>query len=164
MHEQSQNPDSNPLDDLANDLSDTFGDAPVEMNETVAGDVKGGQIWMKQSAARSVRASALHLEESAAGFVRAGVIDAHESSIGVALAQEMKLDQTHPPLVVAGRVQAQNIQTVVLLAGRVEGNVKAVFTPLTALAAGAGFALAFAAIKGIVTTVVRSSQAKRARH
>lgn len=54
MHEQSQNPDSNPLDDLANDLSDTFGDAPVEMNETVAGDVKGGQIWMKQSAARSV--------------------------------------------------------------------------------------------------------------
>ena len=81
----------------------------------------------------------------------------------MALAQEMKLDQTHPPLVVAGRVQAQNIQTVVLLAGRVEGNVKAVFTPMTALAAGAGFALAFAAIKGIVTTVVRSSQAKRAR-
>jgi hypothetical protein len=110
-----------------------------------------------------VHASALHLEESAAGFVRAGVIDAHESSIGVAVAQEMKLDQTHPPIVMAGRIQAPNVQTVVLLAGRVEGNVKAVFTPMTALAAGAGFALVFAAIKGIAATVMRSSQAKRAR-
>ena len=165
MSEQSQNPDGNPLDDFADELSGAWKGAPVEMNETTTTRVEGGQVWMKQSAARSVQASALRLEESAAGFVQAGVVDAHESAIGVAIAREMKLDQVNTPLLIAQQVEAKELQTVVLLAGHVHGNVKAILTPLTALAAGAGFAITLFAFKSLLTNVARlSEQRKKTKH
>lgn len=165
MSEQPQQPDGNPLDDLADELSGAWKGAPVEMNETTTTRVEGGQVWMKQSAARSVQASALRLEESAAGFVRAGVVDAHESGIGVAVAREMKLEQVNTPLLIAQQVEAKEVQTVVLIAGQVQGNVKTLFTPLTALVAGAGFAMSLFAFKTLATNIVRlSAQRKKTKH
>jgi hypothetical protein len=163
MNEQPQNPDGNPLDDFADEFSSAWKGAPVEMNETSATHVQGGQVWMKQSAARSVQASALRLEESAAGFVQAGQVDAHESAIGLAVAREMKLDQVNTPLLVAQKVEAKELQTVVLIAGQVRGQVKAVFTPLTALAAGAGFALTYLAAKSLMANLVQLSVQRQAK-
>jgi len=165
MNEQPHNPDGNPLDEFANEFSNAWKGEPVEMNETAATHVEGGQVWMKQSAARSVQASALRLEGSAAGFVRAGMVDAHESAIGIAVAREMKLDQVSTPLLVAQQVEAKELQTVVLLAGQVRGQVKAVLTPLTALAVGAGFALTYLAAKGVFTNFVQlSAQRQTKKH
>jgi hypothetical protein len=157
MSEQPYNPESNPLDDFADALSGEWKGAPVEMNETTATRVEGGQVWMKQSAARSVQASALRLEESAAAFVQAGVVEAHESALGVAVAREMKLEKVNSPLLVAQRVEAKELQTAVLIAGQVQGNVKTLLTPLTALAAGAGFAITLLAFRSLVTNVIRLS-------
>jgi len=163
MGEQSPRAEGNPLDDLADEISEVQQESPVELNETMANNVTGGQVTLKQSAARSVRASAAHLQASAAGFVRAGVVDAHESGFGIAIAREMKLEGVNAPLLIAGGIKARKLQTVILLAGRVEGSVKTVLTPLTAMAAGAGFALTLLAIKTVATALVRLSGA-RSKH
>lgn len=165
MSEESHNPENNPLDEFADAFSNVQKGAPVEMNETTATRVEGGQVWMKQSAARSVQASALRLEESAVGFAQAGTVDAHESSIGIAVGREMKLDHVNTPLLIAQQVEAKELQTVVLIAGQVRGNIKTIFTPLTALAAGAGFALTLMAVKGLFTNFVRlSAQRQTKKH
>ncbi len=163
MTEQPQSPDGNPLDDFADEFSGAWKGAPVEMNEAATTRVEGGQVWMKQSAARSVQASALHLEESAAGAVQASVVDARKSSIGIAIAREMKLEHVNTPFVVAMTVEAKELQTVALIAGRVQGNVKTVFTPLTALAAGAGFAMTLLAFKSLVANIVRLSAQRQTK-
>lgn len=155
MSEQPNNPDSNPLDDLADELSGSWKGAPVEMNEAAATHVEGGQVWMKQSAARSVQASALRMEESAAAFAQAGVVEAHESALGAAIAREMKLEKVNTPLLIAQRVEAKELQTVALIAGQVQGNVKTLLTPLTALAAGAGFAITLLAFRSLATNMGR---------
>ena len=67
----------------------------------------------------------------------------------------MKLDHVRTPLLVAQRVEAKDLQTVVLIAGHVQGDVKTLFTPLTALAAGAGFAVTLFTFKSLVTNVAR---------
>ncbi|CAN5681521.1 hypothetical protein BH10CHL1_BH10CHL1_36040 [soil metagenome] len=163
MTEQPHNPDGNPLDDFADEFSGGWKGAPVEMNESATTRVEGGQVWMKQSAARSVQASALHLEESAAGVIQAGVVDARKSNIGVVIAREVKLERVNTPLLVAATVEAKELQTIALIAGRVQGNVKTVFTPLTALAAGAGFALTLLAFKNLVANIVRLSAQRQAK-
>lgn len=142
MNDRPDNQSENPLEDYAAEMSEALDGAPVELNETSAGHVEGGQVWMKNSAARSVQASALHLEESAAAFVSADSVDAHDSAIAVAVTKEAKLADLTNSIMVAQHVEAQNMRTFALFAGRVDGEVKTVLTPVTALAAGAGFAVA----------------------
>ena len=152
MKNQPDNGQSeNPLEDYAAEMSEALDGAPVELNETSAKHVEGGQVWMKNSAARSVEARALHLEESAAAFVNASSVDAHNGAIAVAVSQESKLVDVTSSVLVAQHVEAQDVHTIALIAGRVDGEVKAFFTPMTALAAGAGFAFALLFIRQVLS-------------
>ncbi len=141
----------NPLEDYAAEMSEALDGAPVELNETSAKHVEGGQVWMKNSAARSVQARALHLEESAAAFVNATSVDAHNGAIAVAVSQESKLVDVANSILVARHVETQNGRAAVLIAGRVDGEVKTLFTPMTALAAGAGFALTLLFVRQVLS-------------
>jgi len=151
MNDRPDNQSENPLEDYAAEMSEALDSNPVELNETSAGHVEGGQVWMKNSAARSVQASALHLEESAAAFVSAGSVDAHDSAIGVAVSKEASLVDLNNSIMVAQHVEAQNVRTFALLAGRVDGEVRTVFTPATALAAGAGFAVSLWLVRQLLS-------------
>jgi hypothetical protein len=93
-----------------------------------------------------VQASALQMAESAAAFVRTGSLDAAESALGVVIAREATVKETTVPLLVAGQVKADQVRAVAVMAGRIDGTVKAVFTPVTAVLAGASFALTLFAL------------------
>ncbi|MCB0045707.1 MAG: hypothetical protein H6642_17205 [Caldilineaceae bacterium] len=141
MANESQNQDGNPLENFAAAASQELGEQPISLSETMVEHVAGGQVSLHQSGVRSLQASALRLEESGAGFVRAGTIDVHNSGIGVAVARRMTLQEANSSVVVAQEVQATDVRTLALFAARVSGNISTVFTPVTALLAGAGFGL-----------------------
>ena len=56
MHEQNRQPGENPLEDLADELSQALGETPKEIDSESAQHVQAGQVWMRNSAARSVSA------------------------------------------------------------------------------------------------------------
>ncbi len=60
----------------------------------------------------------------------------------MAFGRQVHLEKSVTPLVVAGRLQATEVRTVLLVAGKVQGNVQAVFTIWSALAAGFGLGAA----------------------
>ena len=142
MTNQSQSHEENPLESFAAEMSEGLGGTPVELNETTVDNVEGGQIWMRQSAARTVQASALHMEESGAGLVRAGSVDVRNSGIGVVVANQLKVEESNGSFILAREVEARDVRAFAVFTSRVQGDVSAVFTPVTALAAGAGFAAA----------------------
>jgi hypothetical protein len=67
-------------------------------------------------------------------------VDASNSAIGLAVTKQLSLRNTTSSVLVAQEVEADSLRSVVILTPKVNGNVKTVFTPVTALAAGAGFA------------------------
>ena len=140
----SERPDSqseNPLEDLAAALSEGLGNKPVEFQSASTDEVRGGQVRMTQSAARTVSASALHMDESAAAVVRTGSLDAHDSNVAVAIARQATLSHVNSSLIVAQRVDAKDVRAVFVVGGGIRGDVRSVFTPLSAAALGAGFAI-----------------------
>jgi hypothetical protein len=143
MNKRSRDSDENPLNHLADELSSGLQGKPIELTETNSDRVEGGQVWMKQSAARTVQASAVHLENSAAGLVRTGSLDAVDSMVGPVMTHEARLQDVATPLLVGRNITAKEVRAVGIFAGNIQGDVKTIFTPVTALLAGAGFALTF---------------------
>jgi hypothetical protein len=73
----------------------------------------------------------------------------------------MTLKEANTALLFAGHVQAKESRAFALIAGHLEGNVKAVFTPLTALAAGAGFGLALSLAKHLLARLLPPKSRKQ---
>jgi hypothetical protein len=67
------------------------------------------------------------------------------------------LKKSVTPLVVAGKVKANEVRTVLLAAGKVQGNVKAVFTIWSALAAGIGLGAALIGLGSLLSRHVPAS-------
>jgi hypothetical protein len=153
MTNQSFDEDRNPLEDFAAEMSEGLESTPVTITETSVNAVKGGQVTLHQSTARSVEASALHLDESGAVFARAGTIDVDHGAIGVALANQLSLQDTTASVAAARELKADSLRTVIILTTRVDGDVKTVFTPVTALAAGFGFAAGLWAMRRLATVL-----------
>lgn len=150
MSERPNQADENPLQSIADKLSQGLSNQPVEMNEEQTNQVAGGQVFMRSSVARTVQASALHMEESAAGMVRTGSLDARDSVLGPVVARDAMLNDVTTPVVAAASVRAQQVRTFMLIGGKVEGAVTTVLTPLTALLSGAGFALTLLGLAQLV--------------
>jgi hypothetical protein len=91
-------------------------------------------------------------------MVSAGSIETHDSALGVTFGREVHLMQSATPLVIAGKVEATEVRTVLLAAGKVQGNVHAVFTIWSALAAGFGVG---AALIGLGTILSRRAPMKK---
>jgi len=143
----------NPLEDFAAELSESLPSQSVEVKNSSVDLVEGGQVKMQQSAARSVQASALNMEESAAGFVRAGSVDAGDSAIGFVLAADAKLEDVTTSVVAAKRVSGHDIRAFAIFTAELDGDARSVLTPVTALAAGAGFALMLLLFRSIGSTI-----------
>ena len=140
MGEQPQGRGDNPLEQFAAKMSESLTGKPLEVNESSVDRLDGGQVRMHQSSARTVRASALQVEESAIGVVRAGSMETRNSAVGVVIAHEASMIEGATSVVVAQHLDADHVQAAFVAAVQVNGTVKAFFTPLTAFAAGAGFA------------------------
>lgn len=150
-----QNRDDNPLEDAAARMSKSLDGASVEVDQSSKNRVEGGQVRMVESAAKSVTASALHMQDSAAGVVRSGSVDVTEGAIAVAIANDVRLQDSTALFTIGKTVRAENVQTLMVLAPRVSGPVESVFTPVTALAAGAGLALGLVFMARTLTWLVR---------
>lgn len=135
-----QDTNENPLEDAAAEMSAGLSGTVVEIEQTSKSRVEGGQVRMTDSAAKSVEASALHMEDSAAGLVRSGSVDVTDGAIGVAVASQMNVRESSSLVSVAKMMDAEDVRSLVIVASHVNGKVESVFTPLTALAAGAGLA------------------------
>lgn len=158
MDEHLYNSYDNPLEAVADELSRSLNSTSVDLNETSTGIVEAGQVTMRHSAARSVRANALHMEESAAALVSVQSVDAHESALGAVVARDAVLEDVTTPLIVAQNVRADEVQTFALIAAHVEGNVRALLTPLTAVAMGVGFAATLLLGKALLPKLLTPSK------
>lgn len=142
----------NSLEDAAADLSTDMDHEREDVTDSSVSSVRGGQVSMSNSAARTVHAQAVNMTESVAGLVRTKSLDVQDCGIGLAVSKESTVAGSGIGLLASSRVKAKELQTVLLVAGRIDGDVKALFTPLTALALGAGFGL---------ITLIAGSLAKR---
>jgi hypothetical protein len=149
MSEPSHKKNSNPLDDLADDLSATLHGKNVDIHNTSVGTVEGGRVSMAKSAARVVRASAMNMDDSAAMLIQASSLEMESSASVAVFSKEATLNDANASFVGASSVTVQNATVGLLIAGRVEGNVKAVLTPLGALAFGAGVGIAMTVLKEV---------------
>ena len=68
------------------------------------------------------------------------------------------MEEVATPILVAQNMRAHDIQTVALLAGHVEGNVRALLTPVAALAMGIGFASTLLLGKMLLPQLFRSAR------
>ncbi len=66
------------------------------------------------------------------------------------MTKQLSLHNTTSSVLVAQEVEADSLRSVVILTPKVNGNVKTVFTPVTAFAAGAGFAAGLWALRRLV--------------
>ncbi|MEZ4708033.1 MAG: hypothetical protein R3A44_12545 [Caldilineaceae bacterium] len=156
MHEHNRQPGENPLEDLADELSQVLGDTPTELDSESTQHVQAGQVWMRNSAARTVDAHAVHSEDSALGVIRANTVDVNKSAAGFIVAQEVHLDESTNTVTIAKTAKVQNSTSVLLIAGRVEGDVKSVLTPMSAFAVGAGLGVMFYLLKSILSKISKS--------
>ena len=101
MNEYLYDSYDNPLEAIADELSQALNSKSVEVQETTTNQIEAGQVSMRQSAARTIRANALHMEESAAGFIRATTVDANESAMGGVVARDVTLDSVTTPILIA---------------------------------------------------------------
>ncbi|MEX1018421.1 MAG: hypothetical protein WDZ49_02115 [Litorilinea sp.] len=149
MSQDARKRPENPLDDVAAEASAGLHGKTVEVTNTSKDRVQGGQVHMKDSAARSVEASALHMEDSAAGSVRGGSLEISESALGLVYGRDVHLKDVNASFVMAQQVQAEQVRTVFLVSGKNEGNIRAMLTPLTAAAFGAGFGIVWFALRTV---------------
>ena len=150
MSDQPNEQNENPLDDLADELSEALTGQQVEINESSVGQVDGGHVQMRQSAARSVQASALSLDESAVGLARAKAIDVRDSTMAMAIADQAALHDVTVSVVAARRIDAQQVRAFAVFTPDLRGDVEAILTPITALIAGAGFAVTMFLLKNVL--------------
>ena len=157
MHEHNKQPGQNPLEDLADELSQALGDNQRELEETSAAQVQAGQVRMRDSAARTINAHALHSEDSALGFIRANMVEVSKSALGITVAQEAHLDESTNTVIIAKTANVKNSTSVLLIAGRIEGDVKSILTPVSALAIGAGIGVMVYLLKNIFSKIGKSA-------
>ena len=115
---------------------DPFAGVPpegeIEVRGSAIGDVRGNEVEIGQSAVRSVFAERVEIEQSGVFAVRAN---------------RVKMSGVASVLVAAREVEAQDVRAVVLLTPSLRGNAGALFDLRTAIAIGAGFFLARAALR-----------------
>jgi hypothetical protein len=156
MPEQPHEQNNNPLDDLADNLSSEYRARNVDVHNASVGEVRGGRISMTNSASRVIHANALDADNSAAVFVHADSLEMRECAAVAVACNSANLEKTTATLVLASEARVADATIGLLLAGRVEGNVKAVLTPLSALALGAGIGLTFTVLQQIIGRLRRS--------
>lgn len=142
MAETEREPKNNSLEDVAAAASDTLHGQTVSVTGSATRRINAGQVKMHTSSAGRIQAHTVNMENSAAALVSAGSLETSDSTLGMAFGRQVHLEKSVTPLVVAGRLQATEVRTVLLVAGKVQGNVQAVFTIWSALAAGFGLGAA----------------------
>jgi hypothetical protein len=153
-HPQEQN--NNPLDDLADDLSVAGVAKNVDVHNASVDKVQGGRVSMAKSAARLIEASAMDMADSAAVFVRADSLEMRDCATVAVVSKKATLQESNASVMVSASVKAQDSMIGLLVAGRVEGNVKAVLTPLAALAFGAGVGVTMTLLQEIIRRMRRA--------
>ncbi|MSQ61809.1 MAG: hypothetical protein EXR43_04435 [Dehalococcoidia bacterium] len=89
----------------------------------------------------------IELRGSAVGDVCAHEVEIEQGAVFAVRADQVKMDRSASVLVAAHKVEAQDVRTVLLLTPRLRGNVTALIDLRTAVAIGAGFFLARAALR-----------------
>jgi hypothetical protein len=156
MAEHPQEQNGNPLDELANDLSNAVVAKNVDVHNASVDKIQGGRVSMAKSAARLIEASAMDMADSAAVIVRADSLEMRDCAAVAVISKKATLQESNASVLVSASVKAEESTIGLLVAGRVEGNVKAVLTPLAALAFGAGVGVTMTLLKEIIRRVRRT--------
>ncbi len=110
----------------------------VEVRASAVREVHGEDVHAEASAVRQLAAEHARLTGSAAGLVRAGYARVESSNVGVLAAREVECTQT---------------RALVVVSLRSRGDVRALFDMRGALAFGAGYFLARAALRWLRRTL-----------
>jgi hypothetical protein len=138
MADSEREPQNNSLEEVAAAASDRLQAQQVSVNASAARHIEAGQVKMNASSVGRIKAHAVRMENSAAALANTGSLEAQESAVGATIAREVTLKKSMSPLIIAKKVKLTESRVLLLVAGKVQGNVRAVFTIWSALAAGFG--------------------------
>ena len=114
--------------------------------DPVTGAPLEGEIEVRGSALGDVRAHEVEIEKSAVRSVVADEVEIEQAAVFAVRADKVRMERSASVLMAAREIEAQDVRTVLLLTPRLRGNVNALMDLRTAVAIGAGFFLARAAL------------------
>jgi hypothetical protein len=100
---------------------------PVNIDRSAVRQVNAANVRLEQSAVQRLNAEYGQLSRSAAASVSASTVELRDSAVALAIADYARVEDS---------------RVLVLLAPRVSGNVRAVISPASAFAIGAGMFVA----------------------
>ena len=109
------------------------------MNENV---YQNEHVTVDHSALQSLSADVAELRQSAVQHLRAESVQASNSAFGFTTSATLELKQSAAAVAYGDFVRVQDSTVLVLLTPRVSGDMKALLTPQTAFALGAGAVVA----------------------
>ncbi|HEX2282351.1 MAG TPA: hypothetical protein VHG52_11395 [Thermomicrobiales bacterium] len=115
----------------------------VMMKQSGAEQITADRVVMEQSGAKSIEAKSAQLDQSGVVALGSDHTVLMQSSAIQVVAEEARLSKSSAFIVSAKQARLEESK-VVLFAGTADGEVKTLFTPVTAAALGAGFGLIFA--------------------
>jgi hypothetical protein len=162
MADSEREPQNNPsqkssLEEVAAAASDRLQGQSVAVTGSATRRIDAGQVKMQASSAGQVKAHAVRMENSASGVVNAGSMETHDSAVGVTIGRDVQLKKSMTAFIFARKVKASEVRTVLLAAGKVQGDVRAVFTVWSALAAGFGLGAALLGLGKVLTSKPQSA-------
>jgi hypothetical protein len=147
----------------------------IELRQAGAQTIAGQQVNIRQGGVVQARSEQLSITQGGLVFAETGEATLTASTAGAVLASgnvtldqsiarvvlsrgDVTVDQGGSGLVVGRNVRTgDNSGTIFILAGRVEGEVKAMFGPVSSAAFGAGFALIVALLIWLKNRLVQQS-------
>jgi hypothetical protein len=159
---QNNPPQNSSLEEVAAAASDRLHGQLVAVTGSATRRIDAGQVKMQASSAGKIKAHAVRMENSGAGLVNAGSLETHDSAVGVTIGREVQLKKSVTPFIFARKVKAPEVRTVLLAAGKVQGNVRAVFTVWSALAAGFGLGAALLGLGKLLASTPRAASPQSA--
>lgn len=115
----------------------------VMMKQSGAEQITADRVVMEQSGAKSIEAKSAQLDQSGVVALGSDHTVLMQSSAVQVVAEEAHLSKSSALIVSARQARIEDSR-VFLFAGTADGEVKAAFTPVTAAAIGAAFAIVLA--------------------
>ena len=124
----------------------------VMMKQSGAEHVTAERVVMEQSGAKTIDAKSAQLDRSGVVALGSDHTVLMQSSAVQVVAEEARMSKSSALIVSARQARIED-SNVVLFAGTADGEVKALFTPVTAAALGAAFGLIFALASVAIRTL-----------
>jgi hypothetical protein len=136
---------------VRSDLRDVQAET-VMLDRSKSERVSGARVVMERSAAKSIEAKSAQLDRSAVvalGTEHAVLLRSRAVQV---VSEHARLNRSQAVILAAGNAEIENSR-IILFAGNASGDVRTVFTPLTAAIAGAGIGFVLLALGALLRAI-----------